>query len=534
MAKKVAIIGAGISGLGSIKNALDAGLEPTAYERDSWIGGIWRFTEDDRSTVQKSTILNTSKHFSCFSDFPIPKDMPNYLPADLYQRYLENYAEKFDLTKRIRFNHRIEKIKKSEDYEDTGRWEVHYVDERAENKEVVAVVYDFVMVCSGVYSQPYIPDIPSIKEFTGEIIHSKKYKTFKGFEGKRVLVVGLGNTAGDIACELSRHAAQVYISTRRGAWILPRLSTGGQPIDMYGFRRSINSIPKKVRSWLFEAKIKSIYNLANFGLEPVDNPGVQFAVINDELPHRIVVGSIIVKDEIDYFKEKQVFFKDGNHIDAIDTVIFATGFNTQCPVLPASMFKPNQSHQFYKAVFSPELSKPTLAVIGCFRVKGPVLPLTELQARWAVQVFNGECILPNKEEMNKDILAFQYHDKMEKYGKASSVKFLINSYIDYMDDVASLIGAKPNLWKMFFQDPGFAIKCFFGPCIPAQYRLVGPHPWSGARKVIEDVEDSIRTPLRTRTVVEHQSSKSAARRFLNWILLALFVLVVGMFLLKVK
>lgn len=196
MAKKVAIIGAGISGIASIKNALEAGLEPTAYERDSWIGGVWRYTEDDRFTIQKSTILNTSKHFSCFSDFPIPKDMPNYLPADRYQHYLEDYAEKFELTRRIRFNHRVDKIKESRDYEETGRWEVHYVDELSENKQVCVEVYDFVMVCVGVYSQPYIPDIPSIKYFTGEMFHSEKYKTFKGFEGKRVLVVGLGNTAG--------------------------------------------------------------------------------------------------------------------------------------------------------------------------------------------------------------------------------------------------------------------------------------------------------------------------------------------------
>lgn len=230
---------------------------------------------------------------------------------------------------------------------------------------------------------------------------------------------------GDIACELSRHAAQVYISTRRGSWIMPRLSTGGQPLDVYGLRRSFNSIPKNIFSWLYQAKVKSFFKLANFGLEPLEKPGEQLLVINDELPHRIVVGSIIVKDDIDYFKDKQVFFKDGTHTDEIDTVIFATGYDTQYPVLPTSIFKPNHSHQFYKAVFSPELTKPTLAVIGCFRIKGAVLPLTELQGRWAVQVFNGKCILPSKEEMKKDILAFQYHDKMEKYGKSNSMQFLV-------------------------------------------------------------------------------------------------------------
>lgn len=196
---------------------------------------------------------------------------------------------------------------------------------------------------------------------------------------------------------------------------------------MYGLRRSFLLIPRIIYSWLYQAKAKSFYNLANFGLEPLQKPGEQPIVINDELPHRIVVGSIKVKDSIDYFKDKQVFFKDGSHIDAIDTVIFATGYNTQFPILPPSMFNPNKSHQFYKAVFPPELTKPTLAVIGCFRIAGGVLPLAEIQGRWAVQVFNGECILPSKGEMTKDIMAFQYHDKMEKYGQASSVKFVVRS-----------------------------------------------------------------------------------------------------------
>jgi dimethylaniline monooxygenase (N-oxide forming) len=200
MAKRVAIIGSGTSGLVSIKTALEAGLEPTAYERDSWLGGLWNFTEDERFCVQNSTVLNTSKHFSCLSDFPMPKDMPNYLPANLYQRYLEAYAKQFNLIKRIRFNRSIVEVKKCKDYEETGRWEVHSVGmqgiDSLQHEEVCVEVYDFVMVCVGLYSKPYIPDIPSIKDFTGEKLHSIKYKSFKGFEGKRVLVVGLGNTAG--------------------------------------------------------------------------------------------------------------------------------------------------------------------------------------------------------------------------------------------------------------------------------------------------------------------------------------------------
>jgi dimethylaniline monooxygenase (N-oxide forming) len=237
--------------------------------------------------------------------------------------------------------------------------------------------------------------------------------------------------SGDIACELSRHASQVYISTRRGSWILPRLTTGGRPVDVFGYCRSIHSIPKKIRDWLFLLKLKSLFDLANFGLEPEDNPSVRLPIINDELPHRIIVGSIITKMEIEYFKDKQVVFKDGTHIDEIDTVIFGTGYNVDYPFLPKSIFKPNQSHQFYKTVFPPELIKPTLAFIGVFRINGAVAPVAEMQARWAVQILNGDCTLPSKQGMRTDILAMQYHDRMEKFGKANSTQFLVRKVVNY-------------------------------------------------------------------------------------------------------
>ena len=198
MSKTVAIIGAGASGLAAIKSCLEVGLKPTAFEADPWLGGAWRYTDLDeekdhrRSCVAFSTITNTSKHVSCFSDFPMPKEWPNYLPQQKFLEYLQMYAKKFGLNERIHFETTVLSVEPVQSAE-TGRWRIHYRDEN--NKELMEE-FDFVMVCSGVNSDPRVANIPGLDGFPGEVLHSKEYRTWKRFEGKRVLVVGMGNSAG--------------------------------------------------------------------------------------------------------------------------------------------------------------------------------------------------------------------------------------------------------------------------------------------------------------------------------------------------
>uniref|UniRef100_F7EWE6 Flavin-containing monooxygenase n=1 Tax=Monodelphis domestica TaxID=13616 RepID=F7EWE6_MONDO len=106
MAKRVAIIGAGVSGLASIKCCLEEGLEPTCFERSDDIGGLWQFTEhveEGRASLYKSVVTNSSKEMSCYSDFPFPEDYPNFVPHDQFLEYLKMYANKFNLLKCIQF-----------------------------------------------------------------------------------------------------------------------------------------------------------------------------------------------------------------------------------------------------------------------------------------------------------------------------------------------------------------------------------------------------------------------------------------------
>ena len=191
---KVAIIGAGSSGLTCIKSCNDEGLEPVCFEEEDKIGGLWRFTEEERhSSVYRSTVINTSKEMMCFSDFPIPKDFPPFMHNSKIMEYFHMYAKAFDLYKFIRFTTKVVDIRKTADFDDSGKWEVLFRELNGADPEAVKVeVYDAVMSCVGHHSEPSwpTPSFPGQDEFEGLKMHSHSYKDFKPFENKKVLIVG--------------------------------------------------------------------------------------------------------------------------------------------------------------------------------------------------------------------------------------------------------------------------------------------------------------------------------------------------------
>lgn len=189
---RVAIIGAGASGLTSIKCCKDEGLEPVCFEQEDSIGGLWYFTEEERhSSVYRSTVINTSKEMMCFSDFPIPKEYPPFMHHQLIMKYLHLYAKEFDLYKCIRFRTKVVDLKKAPDFEESGKWEILFQELDGKNPDAVnKEVYDAVMLCVGHHSEPSWPSFAGMDEFSGLKIHSHSYKDFKPFENKKVLVVG--------------------------------------------------------------------------------------------------------------------------------------------------------------------------------------------------------------------------------------------------------------------------------------------------------------------------------------------------------
>ena len=212
MVKTVCVIGAGVAGLAAIKHSLDEGLSPICYEKDSDLGGIWNYHDTSRNgdpSLYKSCCINTSKAMTCYSDLPIPKEYPNFMHNKFFKKYLDMYAENFSLRKHIHFEHRVEKVNKADDFGDSGDWVV--IVQNLKTGTIDTIRVNFVIVANGHLYRPNLPKYPGLDKFTGKVLHTHDYKDFKEFEGKRILVVGVGNSASDVACELSRHAEQVIV-----------------------------------------------------------------------------------------------------------------------------------------------------------------------------------------------------------------------------------------------------------------------------------------------------------------------------------
>ncbi|XP_027627348.1 dimethylaniline monooxygenase [N-oxide-forming] 3 isoform X4 [Tupaia chinensis] len=254
MGKRVAVIGAGVSGLAAIRSCLEEGLEPTCFERSDDIGGLWKFSgraEEGRASIYQSVFTNSSKEMMCFPDFPYPDDYPNFMHHSKLQEYIIAFAKEKGLLKYIRFETFVSSVSKRPDFSVTGQWDV--TTEKDGKKE--SAIFDAVMICSGHHVYPNLPkeSFPGLKQFKGKIFHSRDYKDPGTFKGKRVLVIGLGNSGCDIATELSRTAEQVIISSRSGSWVMSRVWDDGYPWDMLFITRFEtmlkNSLPTAISDW---------------------------------------------------------------------------------------------------------------------------------------------------------------------------------------------------------------------------------------------------------------------------------------------
>ena len=207
---RVAILGAGACGLVAIKCCLDEDLEPVCFERTDHIGGLWHYSDDVTSgqgSVTKTTIVNTSKEFMSYSDFPAPKKFPNFMHNTKVLEYFRMYASKFNLDRHIQFRTEVEHVAKAVDFDETGQWVLN-VRCKSTGRERTEV-FDAVMLCTGHLASKHVPRFDGDDVFKGTILHTNEFRDHRGFEDKTVVVVGIGNSGGDAAVDLSRIAKQV-------------------------------------------------------------------------------------------------------------------------------------------------------------------------------------------------------------------------------------------------------------------------------------------------------------------------------------
>jgi len=234
-----------------VKECLEAGLSVQCFEKGADVGGQWIYTptmtdaaaQDVHSSVYNGVILNSFRDTSAFSDFPYdPARYPAYFSHRLQLGYLNEYAEHFKLREHIRFGTEVLACRpvnrRAGEGGDGNRrvgWtlRVRKVGEGGDGEEVVEELeFDALMVATGAFSKPRLPDLEGQDEFKGEVLHSHYYRTPGPFEDMRVAVVGFGDSAVDIACEVGPQAKELHLITRRGGWVLPRFLFG-RPLEAW-------------------------------------------------------------------------------------------------------------------------------------------------------------------------------------------------------------------------------------------------------------------------------------------------------------
>uniref|UniRef100_A0A8R1DWI1 Flavin-containing monooxygenase n=1 Tax=Caenorhabditis japonica TaxID=281687 RepID=A0A8R1DWI1_CAEJA len=505
--KKLLIVGAGASGLPSLRHALLYGLDVTCFERTDQTGGLWNYKphETDLSSVMKTTVINTSKEMTAYSDFPPESRMANFMHNSEMNRYLQNYAKHYELAKHIKFNHKVNSIDRNADYETSGKWKVNYTDDKGATHDAV---FDGVLLCSGHHTLPHWPKkFPGQDEFKGRIIHSHSYKDHRGYEDKIVVVVGIGNSGGDVAVELSRIAKQVYLVTRRGTWIFNRIYDYGQPIDIAMNRKFISDLREYVPQWIsntvVEAKLNMRFDHKTYGLKPKHRVFGAHPTVNDELPNRIACGTVRIKPNINKFTEHGVLFDDGTKLEHVDEVVMSTGFSFEFNLVEnGDLIKVHENQvSLYQYMFPVELGNHnTLAVIGLVQPFGSIMPLSEMQARVFLEEFTGKQVLPSKAEMEDNVT--RKHDDMSKRYVTSRRHTIQVDYVDYIEELAKLIGCNLDMKRLWKEDPWLAYKVYFGPRVPYVYRLNGPHKWDKARNAIMTVDERVLLATNDNATVE--------------------------------
>ncbi|KAK6732833.1 hypothetical protein RB195_016918 [Necator americanus] len=491
------VIGAGVSGLTAIKHLLEYGIEVVCFEKSQHIGGLWRYNDGNREgygSVMKNTILNTSKEFVTFSDFDMDPTLPNFMPNHLFYAYLLGYAEHFDLAKHICFGTAVKSVNYAPNYEETGEWNVTV--ER--NGSVHMETFLYVMVCVGHHVYPYMPTIDGSDLFKGTFSHSHDYKAhdFTKFIDRNVLVVGLGNSGGDIACELARVAKQVYCSTRHGTWANRRVVNQGYPRDVIMrtryFEKLQKFLPARLRSYLSLREYNNFMDHKLYGLRPQELPGQSPVLLADDLPLHLSSGFIKIRPCVSRFTASSAYFDDGRSAE-IDDVIFCTGYNFDFGFIEKGEVVEavdNQVH-LWKRIFPPRLKWNSLAVIGLVDPLGPTTTICEMQTRTVAHMWAKKADCPSEDEMLEEILA-EKKATAARYRCSARKASLQVDFIAYMDQLALLAGCMPPLhWKLWLQDPKLAFMLHFGPVTPLHYRSDGYRNRRGTREKILETFDRV-------------------------------------------
>ncbi|WP_206795395.1 NAD(P)/FAD-dependent oxidoreductase [Amycolatopsis sp. MtRt-6] len=372
----VGVVGAGPSGIAAAAALRGAGYRVEVLERHSAVGGIWDIANPGTPMYETAHYIS-SRTVSGFPGFPMPADYPDYPRHDRILSYIRSYADYTGVTPLVRTGHEVVKG----ELRANGRWHVSVRTAAGEAERR----YRALVLATGHQWEPRMPSWPGT--FDGELMHAKEYTGPGQLRGKRVLVIGGGNSGVDIVSDAARDARSATISLRRGYWFIPK-HMFGKPVDVIA--ESGPRLPKRLEQLVFQALLRTVVgDLRRFGLPRPDHRVLDsHPIVNSTLLQLLAHGDVTVAPDVRAFAGDRVEFTDGRCLP-FDTVIAATGYRVSFPFLDPALFRwHGERPDLWLNVVHPGLSG--LFVIGMLEANAAAAPLLAGQAALAAAVLRAQ------------------------------------------------------------------------------------------------------------------------------------------------
>ena len=466
------MIGAGASGLITIKELLEEGHNVVCYEKHDKIGGVFYYSEF-KGGVYDSTLLTVSNYMMAYSCFPPDfSEDRKYWSFQEYVDYLYEFIDHFGLEKHIRLNSEVRSIRRL----GKGQCEVQVV-ERGTN-EVKTHLFDCVAVCSGANQQPRRISIRGEDQFEGEILHSANYRNADEFQAKRVLCVGIGETGSDVTHEIAQVATDCILSIRHYQSLVERYPAGREHTSdaytTYAIGLVCNDLGNQLAVGVHKAIIAKSENpmrraLADWNLKS-GNYSNQVFTKNEIFLRSVVEKKLTVNASgIDRLEKNSVVFNDGEERE-IDVIMLNTGYQVDFSFIKDADIK--DMRQNYRHMIHPDLGEDVVFIGWARPNAGSVPACSEMQSRYFALLCSEKLQLLDTETLKRDIeRQTNYEDQL--FHRSPEVRSLVN-YTRYMDDFAKHIGCSP--WRLrTFLNPKLLYRLIFGSQLSCIYRLYGPH-----------------------------------------------------------
>ncbi|KAF2118132.1 putative dimethylaniline monooxygenase [Lophiotrema nucula] len=530
-----AVIGAGACGLSMLKTLREDGFKVTCYERRTQVGGLWAYTPDKTmTTALPSTRALISKYTCGMSDYPMPDHYPSHLSQPQFQEYMEGYAKHFDLLKDVVFGASVEDARRNES--DT-KWRLAMTVNGEERVEE----FDKVAFCHGYQTKAKMPKLEGSNIFEGVVMHAQQFRSADEFEGKNVIVLGMSSTVSDIINNLLPVASNVYMSHRRGGYIIStwRKGTPGDLLVTWR-RRQIGAFIQqhlpRLQRWSADAGLNYLMRESWGKLDPewriMPAPSITLSLpgASNSLVPLLKEGKITSVHGIKRFiGAKSVELNDGTVLADIDAVICGTGYSAELSIFDSFLERSKPKEQAYDGpdlvrlwmnIFPPKHADSMALLCYSAYGKNNGFSFNDVQAMAISNIFRGVHSLPERKEMERQIdahhawLASRW--QLEPLGfNASAVRTW--QFQSFLHEAAGTgmenLGWGWKGWKFFFQDPKMSWLMNNGVETAHAFRYFETgrrRTWAGAREAIIKANEAVKVyPLADKNSLLYEDKKAA-------------------------